>query len=320
MPDPANPTGGPAAPPNNSPFHQPINNEAQRLAEQPPKQPTRIAAPTAAEQANMSPNERHRLATATPGDPATTIQVRGANGEVIFKDRTTGQVIDAGGAIDPDAPPIDPATVGEKFKIGEFEVSEAEVRDMLEAKAERDLARAEVPVNPRDYKIEIPAAANLPEGTAVTLKNDPESAAMIDAAQQWAHKHGLPQSAFNELVAIQAQGVVAGQQRYNELKAANLAALGTTGPQQIDGLVTWIRSQVGDADAKPIIATMATTAHVRFFQKLQHQIASQGVGSFNGSGRVVEERGVDAATYNSWSYGQKKEYAERASSPGNRRR
>lgn len=214
----------------------------------------------------------------------------------------------------------DPDGALEKFKVGEFEVTEAEIKDLLAAKAERDLARAEVPANPTDYKIEIPPAANLPEGTAVVLKNDPESAAMIEAAQQWAHKHGLPQSAFNELVAIQAQGVVAGQQRYNELKAANLAALGPTGPQQIDGVVTWIRSQVGDVDAKPIIATMATAAHVRFFQKMQHRIASQGVGNFNGGGRVEEPRGVDEATYNSWSYSQKREYAERMSSPGNSRR
>lgn len=48
MPEaPANPTGASATPPSNSPFVQPINPEALRLAAQPPKEPTRVVAPNA---------------------------------------------------------------------------------------------------------------------------------------------------------------------------------------------------------------------------------------------------------------------------------
>jgi hypothetical protein len=274
------------------------------------------------EWANLSPADRatHQRAVTDTGRTSASVHTRTPDGRPLIDGKLSdGTIPQADGK----TAPVDSAALatdsGEKVRVGSYDVSEQEIRDLLAGKAERDLARAEVPANPTDYKIEIPAAANLPEGTAVALRNDPESAAMIDAAQQWSHKYGLPQSAFNELVAIQAQGVVAGQQRYNELKAVNLAELGSTGPQRIDGLVTWIRSQVGDADAKPIIATLATAAHVRFFEKLQHRIASQGVSSFNGSGRVEEPRGVDEATWNTMSYSEKKSYAERASSPGNRR-
>lgn len=318
------PAAIPGTAPAASPFAQPVNPEAQRLAAQPPKEPTRIPAkapaPTAFERANMSPNERHQIDTSSAlYDPTKTVQVRGERGEIIFKDRATGQVLDAGGEIDPNAPPVDPVTTGEKFKVGEFEVSEQEIRDLMAGKAERDLARADIPAQPADYKVEIPEISGLPEGTVVALGDDFASQAMVESAKNWAHKNGLSQDAFNELVAIQAHSVVAEQQNYNRLAAENLAALGANGPQRIDSLTTWIRSQVGDKDAKPIIATMATAAHVRFFEKMQHRIASQGAATFGQTGRVAESTGVDDATYNAMSYSEKKAYAERASSPGNRR-
>jgi hypothetical protein len=145
------------------------------------------------------------------------------------------------------------------------------------------------------------------------------TAAMIDAAQRWAHKNGLSQAAFNELVAIQAHGVIAERQNYDRLSAANLEALGARGPQRIDALTTWIRATVGDVDAKPIIATMATAAHVRFFEKMQQKITNPSGSNFNQAHRVEPSRTVDEATWNAMSYSEKKDYAERASSQGNRR-
>src|ERR1700736_6485409 len=102
-----------------------------------PPQPAAAPRSPAAEFADLSPNERSRRTQAEgdkltrAGDPATTIQVRGERGEVIFKDRATGQVLDDGGAVDPHAPPIDPAAAGEKFKVGQFEVTEAEIGELM---------------------------------------------------------------------------------------------------------------------------------------------------------------------------------------------
>jgi hypothetical protein len=313
------------SPPSNSPFAAPINAEAQRLAALPPKEVTRIAAepvkpiaPGSKAWAEMTPSQRyaHQRAATDASTGRGGLHTRAPDGTPLIDGRRADGTI---WAADPSAPPdakSAPTDIGEKIKVGEFETTEAELRDLLAGKAERDLARADIPAQPADYKLELPTESELPEGTAVSLKNDPASAAMIDAAQRWAHKHGLSQAAFNELIAIQAHGVIAGEQHYNQLKAAQLESLGSRGPQRIDGLVTWIRSQVGDADAKPIIATLATAAHVRFFEKVQQAMASQGAAPFTGSHRVAESQTIDQATYDSWSYGEKKAYAERAGTRG----
>jgi hypothetical protein len=306
----APPAGAPAAPsftpPNpRSAGHSPARD--QRIA-------SGSAAPNAAEWLNMSPDQRanYQRSVTDAGRTSAGVHTRTADGRVLIDGLLPdGSTPQADGTTAPADGPA-PTDGGEKFKVGEFEVSEQEVRDLLAGKAERDLARTQIPAAPGDYQIEVPAESGLPEGTALALKNDPASKAMIEAAQNWAHKHGLSQSAFNELVAIQAHGVVAERNTYNQLAAANLAALGANGPQRIDAMTTWIRGTVGDADAKPIIATMATAAHVKFYEKLFQKVTNPGGSNFTQSHRANDDGGkVDDATYNSWSYAQKRDYAER---------
>jgi len=320
MPDaPAIMTGtAPATPPNNSPFTQPINPEAQRLAAQPPKEVVHVR-PPAALHAELTSDARHRLATATPGDPATTIQVRGENGETIFKDRVTGKVLGGDGNVDPSAPPP-AADAGEKIRVGEFEVSEGEVRDMLAEKAQRDLARAQIPADANGYKLELSADLPLPAGIEIRFDN-PDDSASVQAVQEWAHKTGLSQGQFSEMLSIKAHREAANHQIIAERARAEVDKLGSTGPQRIDALTKWIRSEMGDIDGRPIVASMCTAAHVKFYEKLFNKVVNGGAGSFRQTGREVENRGVDAETYNSWSYSEKKAYAERASAanPGRRR-
>jgi hypothetical protein len=191
----------------------------------------------------MSPDQRaaHQRAQSDVGRTSASVHTRTPDGRLLIDGKLPdGSVYQPDGENAPgdSAAPVD---TGEKVKVGEFETTEAELRDLLAGKAERDLARADVPAQPTDYKIEIPATADLPEGTAVALKSDQATAAMIDAAQRWAHKNGLSQAAFNELVAIQAHGVIAEQQNYARLSAANLEALGARGPQRIDAFPTRTR-------------------------------------------------------------------------------
>jgi hypothetical protein len=273
---------------------------------------------TAAALAEMSPDARHRRVQADTDagryDPARVVQTRDAKGNVVTKDRATGAVID--GPANPDAPLSDPAATGEKVKIGDFEVSESEVREMLADKAQRDLARTQIPADPKGYELKLPEGVTLPGDAKVTFGTDPESLAMVDAAQQWAHKKGLSQSEFSELLSIQAHDLAAKELKIATYARAEVEKLGATGPQRIDAMTKWIRSEMGDTDAKPIIASMATAAHVKFYEKLF--MKSTGAGNFRQTGRVDEPRGVDEATWNGMSYSEKKAYAERASSQSRR--
>jgi hypothetical protein len=274
---------------------------------------------TAAALAEMSPDARHRRAQADTDagryDPSRVVQTRDAKGNVVTKDRATGAVID-GPANSQDAPPSDPAATSEKVKIGDFELSESEVRDMLADKAARDIARTQIPAEPKGYELKLPEGITLPGGIQVAFGNDPESLAMIDAAQQWAHKKGLSQSEFSELLSIQAHDLAAKELKIATYARAEVEKLGAAGPQRIDAMTKWIRSEMGDTDAKPIIASMATASHVKFYEKLF--MKSTGAGSFRQTGRVDEPRGVDDATWNGMSYSEKKAYAERASSQSRR--
>jgi hypothetical protein len=274
---------------------------------------------TAAALAEMSPDARYRRSQAEGDaavgrqDPAKVVLTRDAKGNVITKDRATGAVID--GPSNPDAPPIAPAT-GEKFKVGDFEVSETEVREMLADKAARDIARTQIPAEPKGYELKLPEGTTLPGGAQVTFGSDPESVAMIDAAQQWAHKKGLSQSEFSELLSIQAHSVAAQEMKISAYAKAEVDKLGTTGPQRIDAMTRWIRSEMGDAEARPIIASMATSAHIKFYEKLF--MKATGAGSFRQTGRSAEPTGIDDATWNGMSYSEKKAYTERANSQSRR--
>ena len=43
--------------------------------------------------------------------------------------------------------------------------------------------------------------------------------------------------------------------------------------RRVDAIGKWIRAEVGDADAKPILATIVTDAHLRFYENMQHKVA-----------------------------------------------
>jgi hypothetical protein len=71
---------------------------------------------------------------------------------------------------------------------------------------------------------------------------------------------------------------------------AEIAKAGTNAPQRVDAVTKWITAQVGEADARPIRATIVTDAHLRFYEKLMTQHISQGAASFSQSHRVAPDQ------------------------------
>jgi hypothetical protein len=178
-----------------------------------------------------------------------------------------------------DAPPAD----AQKFKVGKFETSEAELAAMLDRQAKDDLRAATVPPTPNDYKLELAPNAKLPGN--VEYKFDAGDPGLA-AAKAWAHSKGLDQSAFSEMLTIYATHEAQHNAALAEVSRAEIAKAGVNAPQRVDAIGKWIRAEVGDADAKPILATMVTDAHLRFFEKMQQRISSQGAASFSTQHRV----------------------------------
>jgi hypothetical protein len=184
-------------------------------------------------------------------------------------------------AADPQNPPA--ATSAEKVKVGKFETSEAELASMLDRQAQDDLRKATVPPTPDAYKLEISPDTKLPGG--LEFKFDGNDPGLI-AAKAWAHSKGLDQSAFSELLTVYASHVAQQETALTERSRAEIAKAGPNAPQRVDAIGKWIRGEVGDADAKPILASMVTDAHLRFYEKMQQKVTSQGVASFSQSHRA----------------------------------
>src|ERR1019366_10216377 len=71
-----------------------------------------------------------------------------------------------------------------------------------------------------------------------------------------------------------------------ERSRQEIAKVGINGPQRVDAVGKWLTGMVGEADAKPIRATIVTDAHVRFYESIMQKLTSQNSASFSQSHRV----------------------------------
>jgi hypothetical protein len=213
-------------------------------------------------------------------------------------------------------PPKDPAVADpaapaaastEKLKVGKYEVSEAELASMMDRQAQDDLRKATVPPSPEAYELKISPDAKLPGNVEFKFNgNDPS----MVAAKNWAHSKGLDQGAFSEMLTLYA-GHVAQQ---NAVLAARsqqeIAKAGVNAPQRVDAVTKWITGEMGNTDAKPIVATIVTDAHLRFYEKLMQKITSQGTASFSQSHRVPPDTNPIPG-FESMSFEQRREAQDR---------
>jgi hypothetical protein len=194
------------------------------------------------------------------------------------------------------------ATSAEKVKIGKFEVSEAEVAAMLDRQAADDLRKATVPPTPNDYKLEISPGAKLPGEVEYKFDaSDPGLAAL----RNWAHTKGFDQSTLSEMLTIYATHEAQQDAALAERSRAEIAKAGVNAPQRVDAIGKWIRGEMGDADAAPILRSMVTDAHLRFYEKMQQKVTSQGSASFSQQHRVAPDT-REIPGFDSMSFEQKR--------------
>jgi hypothetical protein len=196
--------------------------------------------------------------------------------------RASGEPPKEAAAADPNAP----AASTEKLKVGKYEVSESDLAGMMDRQAQEDLRKATLPPTPDDYKLELAPGAKLPGDAEYKFNaGDPS----LVALRNWAHGKGLDQSTLSEILTIyathEAQQNAAHQARHRE----EIAKAGVNAPQRVDAVTKWITGEMGDADAKPIVATIFTDAHLRFYEKMMNKVSSQGSASFSQSHRAAPD-------------------------------
>jgi hypothetical protein len=211
--------------------------------------------------------------------------------------------------------PEAPAAQGEKFKVGQYEVSEADLAAMMQRQAVEDQRRLTLPPAPEGYKAELPPDLKLPGGQ--TYKFDPNDPSLI-AARNLAHSKGWSQQDFSEALGIFASHIAGQEAALAERSRAEIVKAGANAPQRVDAVGRWITAEMGEADAAPIRATIVTDAHLRFFEKLMTKIASQGTASFSQSHRVPPDDNK-IPNYENMSFEQRRFAQDQQAAARNRR-
>jgi len=192
--------------------------------------------------------------------------------------------------------------------LTEFEKTVKERNEYATRIAADDSRKASLPQSPEAFEAKLPEGFKAPEGIEVKFDaNDP----MLKSAQAMAHAKGWSQQDFSDALGIVATMKANETAAYETAKTANLAALGAKGPERIDAVTRWLTANGSAEEVKPIIATLATTGHVTFFEKMIQKLSSQGSAGFNTNGRVVETGKVSDEAWSKMSYSEKKAYAEK---------
>jgi hypothetical protein len=257
----------PANPPASAPSQQAATAPAQRVT------------PNTPEWGALTIEQRH-AALRGPENP----RARGHSPAVEQREAAAARA--AGEPPPGDDPQAPAANTTEKHKIGAYEISEGELGEMMTRQAADDLRKATLPAAPESYEAKLPADLKLPAGQTYTFnQNDPS----LVAARNWAHSKGLSQDEFSQVLGIYASHVAGEQAILAERSRQEILKAGVNAPQRMDAVGKWITGEMGEADAKPIRATIVTDAHLRFYEKMMQKISSQGAASFSQSHRAAPE-------------------------------
>jgi hypothetical protein len=214
--------------------------------------------------------------------------------------RASGEAPPVAGQEPPPAKTDAPAAPTDKVKVGEMEVSQAELQEFFKTKGESELRKATLPASPTDYKTELPANFEMPGGVN-------EADPLLVDARNWAHGKGFSQSEFSELVGIYATAKAKEAAFINQAASAELGKLGANAVQRVSAIETWLRGQLGDDLAAPMKTVMVTEKIVRGWETIMHKFQSQGAASFSQAHRVAPDDGIPG--YDKMSFEQRR-YAQ----------
>jgi hypothetical protein len=288
-----------------------------------PAAPVRVAAPdpstrapTVSNPALSAPQERWAAdrAAAAANDPWQQDPAK----VMMVKDPTTGEITararDGSTTGDP-ANPGDPAsatTDGKVLRLGDLELSEADVRKLMVESAQREAARANMPSTPAEYSLDLPADFKMPDGVQWKwAENDPVLTPLIGMAKEWAHAHGIDQAGFSKMMSLYAATQVHEGQLIAKARAAEVGKLGANAPVRIDAVTQFLRGNLGDAHAKALTAGLHTAAAIQALEVLVTKFTNQGGGSYSGAHREPPQKAGTVSTeqYARMSYTERKNYA-----------
>lgn len=152
--------------------------------------------------------------------------------------------------------------------------------------ADFEAARGGVPAKAEDYKTELDPDFKLPEGQSMPAgyefnQNDPR----LIALRKIANETGMSQKMFSGVLGIEAMNVVEGK----KILEARDQALGENAGARLGELATWLDASFDKDTAFDLKGMFWNTRTVKAFETMKKALTSQGVGSFNASGREAPD-------------------------------
>ena len=216
----------------------------------------------------------------------------------------------------PGEPPGPASVEGGRLRIGEIELSEQDVRGLLERKGLEDSRRATMPASADGYQL--PTDMPLPPGVEFKWALDNEVlGSALGQAKQIAFDAGLSNEQFGKLMSVYASAQVHQEQQFARAQAAEVAKLGETANIRVDAVKTFLNAHLGSEAAKALTTTLFTAAQVSAFEKLMHKFVSGGGASWSGAHREPSIPGkISDEAYGKLSYSERIAYAARFPQPG----
>jgi hypothetical protein len=254
-----------------------------------------------------APTEARHAAIRGPENP----RARGYSPAVEQREKAA-QAAPAPSDQQPAADPSAPTHGTEKYKIGAYEVSEADVAEMMSRQAIEDQRKLTLPAAPESYEAKLPDGLKLPGNVEYKFDNNDPS---LIAARNLAHARGWSQQDFSDALAIFATHTAREQAMIAERSAAEVAKAGVNAPQRVDAVRKFITAEMGEADARQINALIVTDSMLRYHERMITKLTSQGTASFSQSHRTAPDTngipGYDNMSFEQRRYAQDQAAARR---------
>jgi len=307
----------PAAPPDGrstSPLHQAPSPASLAVAARSAADPAHpsntglhVGAPPAPSRGGLTPTEFALLPIAERAKYTAVRRPGGWDGAEYF---LKGQIPrdDAPSARPGDAPAAaaGPDT-SPTIKVGELEISENELRDLMAHKAAQDLRAATLPT-PDAYALDLPADFKAPPGVKYEFDAaDP----MVQAYKAFAHESGLSQAQFTKGLGLIAALRVSEQAQIQSAYQAEIAKLGAAAPQRVDACVQFLNAYGGPKAATlanmfkiaPVADTIEAVEHIML------RVSSQGAARGSSAHQAPAPTGPTQEQWNAMSFGERMDYA-----------
>ena len=175
--------------------------------------------------------------------------------------------------------------------------------------AAEDSRKLTLPQAPDAYRVGTSQAFKPPEGSEFKLDEAHPSWGM---ARQWAHKHGLSQDAFHEMVDVFAGYQALDAQTQKTAMSAEIAKLGTAGPARVDAVQQWLSAAAGGkfTQLQNVLKVYPVASVVEGFETLMREFSTQGGGSYSGAKREPNQpQRLPESEVAKMTYAERKSYA-----------